>query len=163
MKKLILSTTMVMILFSTAAFADEYGKNKAFGKHHVGYDKMYRQLNLSDAQKKKIKMIFKNTRMKKGKAPHISNHQTLMDKRMTLIQAKTFDRVAVEQLADEQFADMKSRFVMMTEAEHKAWQVLTPEQQQQAQKLMQKRQKRMQKRMDKRQERQTKRYDKADN
>lgn len=163
MKKLILSTTIIIALFSATAFANDHNKNKKFGKHHAGNDKIYRQLDLSDTQKKQIQAIFRDVRIKENVASQRKAHQAFMNKRMVLIEAKTFDKAAAERLADEQFADMKSRFVMMAEAEHKAWQVLTPKQQQQAKKLMQKRQKRMQKRMEKRQERQIKQHDNENN
>lgn len=156
MKKTILTTIMATALLTSTAFADGYGKNKHFGKGHHGTPKIYKQLDLSDSQKKQIKAIFKESRMKEDYNAHFVKRQQMMQQRQALIQAATLDKSALERLATQRGEDTKVRFVKMAEAEHKAWQLLTPEQQTKAKAMMKKHQEKMQKRAEKRQKRKEK-------
>lgn len=154
MKKLLLSTIMASSLLTAGtAFADDgHSKGKGFGKHGAPYHKIYRKLDLNDEQKEKIKAIFKNAKSA-DKADKFKARQAKMQDRMKLIQADSLDNAALNKLADAQAQAMKQRFIQSAEAEHAAWKVLTPEQQQKFKEMqakrMEKRQKRMEKRRDK--------------
>lgn len=156
MKKLILTTIMATGLLTSTAFADGHGKNEHFGKGHRGAPKIYKKLDLSDSQKQQIKAIFKEVRMAGTPKENVAKRQQMMQQRQSLIEAVTLDKAALEQLANQRGEDAKMRFVKMTEAEHKAWQLLTPEQQTQAKAIMKKHHEKMQKRAEKRQKRKEK-------
>lgn len=159
MKKMILTTVIATGLLTSSAFADGHGKNKHFGKGHQGPGKIYKRLDLTDSQQTQIKAIFKDARMKDDRKAHFSQRQQMMQQRQALIEAPTLDKAALEQLANQRGETMKIRFVKMAEAEHKAWQILTPEQQTKAKAMMKKRQERMQKRAEKHEKRRDNHHD----
>lgn len=148
-KSLLAILATAALLTTTASFAGGHGKNEQFGKGHRGPLMIYKKLDLSDTQKDQLKTIFQATREKADREAVFEARKTFMQKRQALVQSKTFDRAAVEALAKARSQEMEKRFVDMAEVEHKAWQVLTPEQQQEAKKMMEKRQDRLQKRLEK--------------
>lgn len=148
MKKLLTTTLLASTLLASTAFSADQNKNKRFGKGNMGPAKIYRKLDLTDTQEKQIKAIFDSVRPNKEKANMKADFKAKMQARRSVIEAKTLDMAAVNKIADEQATRAKERFVKMIEAEHKAWQVLTPEQQAKAKKMMEKRAERMEKRME---------------
>lgn len=152
MKKLLTTALITSTLLTANAFADKKGKDSEFGKGQPNPTKIYRKLDLTDAQEEKIKAIFRAVKLDKQPEARMQDRAVDRQQHRALIEAKTFDTAAAKKLADAKAQKMSERFVRMTEAEHKAWQVLTPEQQAKAKELMKKRAERMEKRMAKRSE-----------
>lgn len=147
MKKAIFTTLLTTgLLTSTAAFADGHQKGHDFGKGHYG-SKIYRKLDLSDAQKSQVRDI-----MQASKGDRQGKYHNMMNQvkaRQTLIESPTLDEAALNQMADTMASKVKQRFIARTKAEHQIWQILTPEQREKAKKLQAKRAEKMQKRMEK--------------
>lgn len=145
MKKILLATAMTTGLLTTsAAMAD--GKDKRFGKHG-GSHKIYKKLDLTDEQKQQIKQIYQSVHKKEGFGQRMAQRKAFMQKRQALIEAATFDKAAATTLANEKSQQKQKGFIDRLEAEHKAWQILTPEQKTKAKEMMAKRQEKMEKRM----------------
>lgn len=152
MKKILATALIASTVFTSAAFADGHkgGQHGHFGKGH-NPAKIYRKLALSDAQKTQIKAIFKDTRPSKADRDTMrAERKAQMEKRRAIIEAPILDINAVNQMAKDKAEKVQSRFVKMLKAEHKAWKVLTPEQQAKAKDMMQQRAERMEKRAEKR-------------
>lgn len=158
MKKILLTTLMTTgLIGTTLAVANEQGELKRdFGncdnggymqgerggmkKHHAkrggkGHGMrgdMYRGLDLSDAQKEQIKTLFSEGK-RSEQADVRKQQRELADKRRVLIQSKTFDKAAFEKLLAEQDKLRSEQRLKQAELRHKAWNVLTPEQQKKAQ------------------------------
>lgn len=157
MKKALLGTLVTIGLLTTAnVSAAEHNKHFGKNKNHL---RIYKKLDLSDSQKQQIKAIFKAKRADKN-TDRFEERQQFFEKRRQLIQSKTFDSAVAKQLAETMNNQRVERFVASAEAENKAWNILTPEQQQKAQELLQKRAKKMQEKREKRLE---KRQNKDDN
>lgn len=150
MKKILITTLVATGLFTGVAMAGGHGKNHDFGQRG-GHGKIYRKLDLSDAQRQEIREIFQTAKMKNGatKQARFEMRKDFMQRKQALIQSKNLDTNALEILADEKAERMKQGFIARATAEHKAWQVLTPTQQEKATAMMQKRAEKMQKRMEK--------------
>lgn len=140
MKKPLLTTTLVVGLFFTStAIAGEQGKGEHFGHSPAYQMKLYKKLDLTKEQKKELRAIFKAAKSKKDKRLRFQAREAFLQKQQVLIQADNLDKVALGQLADEQAVRMKQNFIKISEIQHKAWQVLTPEQKVKAKELIQKR------------------------
>lgn len=156
MKKTFLSAILATgLVTSSAALADGHKKDHGFGKDHGS--KIYRKLDLSDAQKDQVRSIMKVARGDKQ-----AMRQTMMNNmkaRQALIQAPTLDEATLNRMAAEKAEAVKTRFIARVKAEHQVWQILTPEQREKAKKLQEKRAKKMQKRMEKHEKRMKKHDD----
>lgn len=149
MRKKVLVTILSMGLVSTApVFAEEYSPNNHFGKRGKSYLKMYHKLDLSKAQKEALKTIFKNNRTA-NKTEQFEAFRDTQRQRTQLIQSSQLDSATLEQLADRESQRMRQHFINSTKAEHQAWLVLTPEQQEKLKKRQEKQRERMDKRIKK--------------
>ncbi|NIF20108.1 ATP-independent periplasmic protein-refolding chaperone Spy [Candidatus Pantoea multigeneris] len=93
--------------------------------HRPG-DFMFKNLNLTDAQKKQIHDIFEASH-KEGHPPMKADLQAGHD----IVTASSFDHAKAEALADKMAAGAKQRTLQMLETQNKIYNILTPEQKKQ--------------------------------
>lgn len=145
MKKTVLMLVAApLTLGSVAAFADS---KDSMSNHHgmmgggqcgmKGEMKIWHQLNLTDAQKTKLKDLRQTDRQamkadfKAGKDAFKMNHE----KMQKLVMAEKFDENAVRSLAQDMANNRVEQQVKMTKSRHDMFSVLTPEQKQEFSKL----------------------------
>ncbi len=91
-----------------------------------GMNMMFKDLNLTEAQKKQIQEILKESH-KDFKRPSLEERRA----GHAIIASDTFDRAKAEAQAEKMTADAKERAVAMMETQNKLYNVLTPEQKKQ--------------------------------
>ena len=96
-------------------------------KRHNGFE----ALNLTDAQKAKIKTIMESQRGEGDRTQMRAEHQQTQQKIADLTKASTLDTRALNTIADAQAAKAKQRFIKRVQMQHAIAQVLTPEQREQ--------------------------------
>ncbi|MEH2920530.1 ATP-independent periplasmic protein-refolding chaperone Spy [Samsonia erythrinae] len=99
------------------------------GREHrgmMGPDAMFRELNLTEAQKQQIKTIMKDSHEKMHKAMQ-ADHRDLHN----LIASDTFDAAKAQAQLDKADAARKARMLDGLETKNKIYNVLTPEQKKQ--------------------------------
>ncbi|MCE0490732.1 ATP-independent periplasmic protein-refolding chaperone Spy [Pantoea sp. Mb-10] len=94
-------------------------------RHH-GMEMMFKDLNLTEAQKTQIKTIMRDGH-KEMKRPSVDERKAMHD----IIASDTFDSAKAEAQAEKMSADAKARALQMMETQNKIYNVLTPEQKKQ--------------------------------
>ncbi|MGB2079974.1 MAG: Spy/CpxP family protein refolding chaperone [Vibrio sp.] len=149
-KTLIALIALPMMLGSATAMA----KGDGHGEHrgHRGEQGIFKQLDLSDAQKEQIKEIHKQNREAKkadrdaNRKAHAGEKKAQMDKLNSLIMAEKFDEDAVRDLIQNMESKRLEGKVQFAKEQHDILQVLTPEQRTKLQELRkEKREARMEK------------------
>lgn len=138
MKKLLMSSLLVAsstLLMTGGVQAAPATTNTAVtAKAQTGYqDKMLKRfdaLNLTDAQKAKIKTIMQFQHNGFDRSKMMAEHQQIQQRINALASSSTLDAKALNALADEQAEKTKQRFIKRVETQHAIAQVLTAEQRQ---------------------------------
>lgn len=158
-KTLALAIALPLALGSASALA--YGG----GKHHNGHggkggcgmdhSNMFRQLDLTDAQKSELKELRQaNRETMHGKmGERHSEMQAQHQKMQQLVLSEDFDEGQVRALAEEMSEQQVERRVAMLKQRHEMMQVLTPEQKTKLQELQAERSEKCQAKMEQRMER----------
>ena len=94
-------------------------------RHH-GMDMMFKDLNLTDAQKTQIRDILRDSH-KDMKRPSLEERRA----NHSIIASDTFDRAKAEAQADKMSANAKEHALKMLETQNKIYNVLTPDQKKQ--------------------------------
>lgn len=94
-----------------------------FGPHH---DMMFKNLNLTDAQKQQIRDIIKAQR-EQMKRPLLEERRAMHD----IIASDTFDKAKAEAQITKMEAQRKANMLAHMETQNKIYNVLTPEQKKQ--------------------------------
>jgi len=95
-------------------------------RHGGGPHDMFKNLNLTDAQKQQIRDIMKESR-KDMKRPTLEERRAMH----SIVAADSFDRTKAEAQATQMAANGKARALSMLETQNKMYNVLTPEQKKQ--------------------------------
>lgn len=93
------------------------------GPHH---DMMFKDLNLTDAQKQQIRDIMKDQREKMPR-PSADERRTVH----SIIASDSFDRAKAQQEVDKMAEQHKTRMLAHMETQNKIYNILTPEQKKQ--------------------------------
>ncbi len=143
---------------SASAFAFGGGHGGHGGKG--GYDghgcmmggkKMFRQLDLTDAQKDQLKQMREDMRANKGnRTEKMKATQANHQKMQQLLLADKLDEGAVRALAQEMANQQVEKRVSMAQNMHQMYSVLTPEQKTKLQELQSEQQQKCQEKMEKR-------------
>ncbi|KAA9002820.1 ATP-independent periplasmic protein-refolding chaperone [Affinibrenneria salicis] len=99
------------------------GRTQGMMKHGPRGDMMFKNLNLTDAQKQQIRQIMQDSR-KEPRMPSPEDRRALHQ----LITAGTFDRAQAETLVTKMEEANKARTLAHLEAQSKIYNILTPEQ-----------------------------------
>ncbi|NUU65528.1 ATP-independent periplasmic protein-refolding chaperone [Enterobacteriaceae bacterium BIT-l23] len=93
------------------------------GPHHM---MMFKDLNLTDAQKQQVRDIMKAERQKMPR-PNLDERRAMHN----LVASDTFDRAKAEQMIEKGEKQNQQRMLSMMETQNKIYNVLTPEQKKQ--------------------------------
>ncbi|EAB2006171.1 ATP-independent periplasmic protein-refolding chaperone [Salmonella enterica] len=111
---------------TTAAPADAKPMMQHKGKFGPHHDMMFKNLNLTDAQKQQIRDIMKAQR-EKIKRPPLEERRAMHD----IIASDTFDKAKAEAQITKMEAQRKANMLAHMETQNKIYNVLTPEQKKQ--------------------------------
>ncbi|EAA5643972.1 ATP-independent periplasmic protein-refolding chaperone [Salmonella enterica subsp. enterica serovar Javiana] len=111
---------------TTAAPADAKPMMQHKGKFGPHHDMMFKNLNLTDAQKQQIRDIMKAQR-EKMKRPLLEERRAMHD----IIASDTFDKAKAEAQITKMEAQRKANMLAHMETQNKIYNVLTPEQKKQ--------------------------------
>ncbi|EGG5564245.1 ATP-independent periplasmic protein-refolding chaperone [Salmonella enterica] len=111
---------------TTAAPADAKPMMQHKGKFGPHHDMMFKNLNLTDAQKQQIRDIMKAQR-EKMKRPPLEERRAMHD----IIASDTFDKAKAEAQITKMEAQRKANMLAHMETQNKIYNVLTPEQKKQ--------------------------------
>ncbi|EEH5175518.1 ATP-independent periplasmic protein-refolding chaperone [Salmonella enterica] len=111
---------------TTAAPADAKPMMQHKGKFGPHHDMMFKNLNLTDAQKQQIRDIIKAQR-EQMKRPLLEEHRAMHD----IIASDTFDKAKAEAQITKMEAQRKANMLAHMETQNKIYNVLTPEQKKQ--------------------------------
>ncbi|EJE3866437.1 ATP-independent periplasmic protein-refolding chaperone [Salmonella enterica] len=111
---------------TTAAPADAKPMMQHKGKFGPHHDMMFKNLNLTDAQKKQIRDIMKAQR-EQMKRPLLEERRAMHD----IIASDTFDKAKAEAQITKMEAQRKANMLAHMETQNKIYNVLTPEQKKQ--------------------------------
>ncbi|EFT2505215.1 ATP-independent periplasmic protein-refolding chaperone [Salmonella enterica] len=111
---------------TTAAPADAKPMMQHKGKFGPHHDMMFKNLNLTDAQKQQIRDIIKAQR-EKMKRPLLEERRAMHD----IIASDTFDKAKAEAQITKMEAQRKANMLAHMETQNKIYNVLTPEQKKQ--------------------------------
>lgn len=111
---------------TTAAPADAKPMMQHKGKFGPHYDMMFKNLNLTDAQKQQIRDIMKAQR-EQMKRPPLEERRAMHD----IIASDTFDKAKAEAQITKMEAQRKANMLAHMETQNKIYNVLTPEQKKQ--------------------------------
>ncbi|ECF5528866.1 TPA: ATP-independent periplasmic protein-refolding chaperone Spy [Salmonella enterica] len=111
---------------TTAAPADAKPMMQHKGKFGPHYDMMFKNLNLTDAQKQQIRDIIKAQR-EQMKRPLLEERRAMHD----IIASDTFDKAKAEAQITKMEAQRKANMLAHMETQNKIYNVLTPEQKKQ--------------------------------
>ncbi|EDZ2344016.1 ATP-independent periplasmic protein-refolding chaperone [Salmonella enterica] len=111
---------------TTAAPADAKPMMQHKGKFDPHYDMMFKNLNLTDAQKQQIRDIMKAQR-EQMKRPPLEERRAMHD----IIASDTFDKAKAEAQITKMEAQRKANMLAHMETQNKIYNVLTPEQKKQ--------------------------------
>ncbi|HGA4972893.1 TPA: ATP-independent periplasmic protein-refolding chaperone Spy [Salmonella enterica subsp. enterica serovar Charity] len=111
---------------STAAPADAKPMMQHKGKFGPHHDMMFKNLNLTDAQKQQIRDIMKAQR-EQMKRPLLEERRAMHD----IIASDTFDKAKAEAQITKMEAQRKANMLAHMETQNKIYNVLTPEQKKQ--------------------------------
>lgn len=110
----------------TAAPADAKPMMQHKGKFGPHHDMMFKNLNLTDAQKQQIRDIMKAQR-EQMKRPPLEERRAMHD----IIASDTFDKAKAEAQITKMEAQRKANMLAHMETQNKIYNVLTPEQKKQ--------------------------------
>ncbi|EDS6426684.1 ATP-independent periplasmic protein-refolding chaperone [Salmonella enterica] len=108
---------------TTAAPADAKPMMQHKGKFGPHHDMMFKNLNLTDAQKQQIRDIMKAQR-EQMKRPPLEERRAMHD----IIASDTFDKAKAEAQITKMEAQRKANMLAHMETQNKIYNVLTPEQ-----------------------------------
>ncbi|EOE6348564.1 ATP-independent periplasmic protein-refolding chaperone Spy [Salmonella enterica subsp. enterica serovar Typhimurium] len=111
---------------TTAAPADAKPMMQHKGKFGPHHDMMFKNLNLTDAQKQQIRDIMKAQR-EQMKRPLLEERRAMHD----IIASDTFDKAKAEAQITKMEAQRKANILAHMETQNKIYNVLTPEQKKQ--------------------------------
>ncbi|EBO4931858.1 ATP-independent periplasmic protein-refolding chaperone [Salmonella enterica] len=111
---------------TTAAPADAKPMMQHKGKFGSHHDMMFKNLNLTDAQKQQIRDIMKAQR-EQMKRPLLEERRAMHD----IIASDTFDKAKAEAQITKMEAQRKANMLAHMETQNKIYNVLTPEQKKQ--------------------------------
>ncbi|EAQ2352606.1 ATP-independent periplasmic protein-refolding chaperone [Salmonella enterica] len=111
---------------TTAAPADAKPMMQHKGKFGPHHDMMFKNLNLTDAQKQQIRDIIKAQR-EQMKRPLLEERRAMHD----IIASDTFDKAKAEAQITKMEAQRKANMLEHMETQNKIYNVLTPEQKKQ--------------------------------
>ncbi|EBP1414379.1 Periplasmic protein [Salmonella enterica] len=111
---------------TTAAPADVKPMMQHKGKFGPHHDMMFKNLNLTDAQKQQIRDIMKAQR-EQMKRPLLEERRAMHD----IIASDTFDKAKAEAQITKMEAQRKANMLAHMETQNKIYNVLTPEQKKQ--------------------------------
>ncbi|EAA8317242.1 ATP-independent periplasmic protein-refolding chaperone [Salmonella enterica subsp. enterica] len=111
---------------TTAAPADAKPMMQHKGKFGPHHDMMFKNLNLTDAQKQQIRDIMKAQR-EQMKRPLLKERRAMHD----IIASDTFDKAKAEAQITKMEAQRKANMLAHMETQNKIYNVLTPEQKKQ--------------------------------
>ncbi|EAB8937813.1 ATP-independent periplasmic protein-refolding chaperone [Salmonella enterica subsp. enterica serovar Bonariensis] len=111
---------------TTAAPADAKPMMQHKGKFGPHHDMMFKNLNLTDAQKQQIRDIMKAQR-EQMKRPLLEERRAMHD----IIASDTFDKAKAEAQITKMEAQRKANMLTHMETQNKIYNVLTPEQKKQ--------------------------------
>ncbi|EEF7939256.1 ATP-independent periplasmic protein-refolding chaperone [Salmonella enterica subsp. diarizonae] len=111
---------------TTAAPADAKPMMQHKGKFGPHHDMMFKNLNLTDAQKQQIRDIMKAQR-EQMKRPPLEERRAMRD----IIASDTFDKAKAEAQITKMEAQRKANMLAHMETQNKIYNVLTPEQKKQ--------------------------------
>ncbi|HBQ3624333.1 TPA: ATP-independent periplasmic protein-refolding chaperone [Salmonella enterica subsp. enterica serovar Senftenberg] len=111
---------------TTAAPADAKPMMQHKGKFGPHHDMMFKNLNLTDAQKQQIRDIMKAQR-EQMKRPLLEERRAMHD----IIASDTFDKAKAEAQITKMEAQRKANMLALMETQNKIYNVLTPEQKKQ--------------------------------
>ncbi|ECD5816272.1 ATP-independent periplasmic protein-refolding chaperone [Salmonella enterica] len=111
---------------TTAAPADAKPMIQHKGKFGPHHDMMFKNLNLTDAQKQQIRDIMKAQR-EQMKRPLLEERRAMHD----IIASDTFDKAKAEAQITKMEAQRKANMLAHMETQNKIYNVLTPEQKKQ--------------------------------
>ncbi|EKB2017535.1 ATP-independent periplasmic protein-refolding chaperone, partial [Salmonella enterica] len=111
---------------TTAAPADAKPMMQHKGKFGPHHDMMFKNLNLTDAQKQQIRDIMKAQR-EQMKRPLLEERRAMHD----IIASDTFDKAKAEAQITKMEAQRKANMLAHMETQNKIYNVLTPEQKKQ--------------------------------
>ncbi|HED9194123.1 TPA: ATP-independent periplasmic protein-refolding chaperone [Salmonella enterica subsp. enterica serovar Enteritidis] len=111
---------------TTAAPADAKPMMQHKGKFGPHHDMMFKNLNLTDAQKQQIRDIIKAQR-EQMKRPLLEERRAMYD----IIASDTFDKAKAEAQITKMEAQRKANMLAHMETQNKIYNVLTPEQKKQ--------------------------------
>ncbi|EME9450500.1 ATP-independent periplasmic protein-refolding chaperone [Salmonella enterica] len=111
---------------TTAAPADAKPMMQHKGKFGLHHDMMFKNLNLTDAQKQQIRDIIKAQR-EQMKRPLLEERRAMHD----IIASDTFDKAKAEAQITKMEAQRKANMLAHMETQNKIYNVLTPEQKKQ--------------------------------
>ncbi|EIS2368658.1 ATP-independent periplasmic protein-refolding chaperone [Salmonella enterica] len=111
---------------TTAAPADAKPMMQHKGKFGPHHDMMFKNLNLTDAQKQQIRDIMKAQR-EQMKRPLLEERRAMHD----IIASDTFDKAKAEAQITKMEAQRKANMLAHVETQNKIYNVLTPEQKKQ--------------------------------
>ncbi|EAA4390831.1 ATP-independent periplasmic protein-refolding chaperone [Salmonella enterica subsp. enterica serovar Adjame] len=111
---------------TTAAPADAKPMIQHKGKFGPHHDMMFKNLNLTDAQKQQIRDIIKAQR-EQMKRPLLEERRAMHD----IIASDTFDKAKAEAQITKMEAQRKANMLAHMETQNKIYNVLTPEQKKQ--------------------------------
>ncbi|EJN3262276.1 ATP-independent periplasmic protein-refolding chaperone [Salmonella enterica] len=111
---------------TTAAPADAKPMMQHKGKFGPHHDMMFKNLNLTDAQKQQIRDIMKAQR-EQMKRPLLEERRAMHD----IIASHTFDKAKAEAQITKMEAQRKANMLAHMETQNKIYNVLTPEQKKQ--------------------------------
>lgn len=111
---------------TTAAPADAKPMMQHKGKFGPHHDMMFKNLNLTDAQKQQIRDIIKAQR-EQMKRPLLEERRAMHD----IIASDTFDKAKAEAQITKMEAQRKANLLAHMETQNKIYNVLTPEQKKQ--------------------------------
>ncbi|EAT5141049.1 ATP-independent periplasmic protein-refolding chaperone [Salmonella enterica] len=111
---------------TTAAPADAKPMMQHKGKFGPHHDMMFKNLNLTDAQKQQIRDIMKAQR-EQMKRPLLEERRAMHD----IIASDTFDKAKAEAQITRMEAQRKANMLAHMETQNKIYNVLTPEQKKQ--------------------------------
>ncbi|EGL6009910.1 ATP-independent periplasmic protein-refolding chaperone [Salmonella enterica] len=111
---------------NTAAPADVKPMMQHKGKFGPHHDMMFKNLNLTDAQKQQIRDIMKAQR-KQMKRPPLEERRAIHD----IIASDTFDKAKAEAQITKMEAQRKANMLAHMETQNKIYNILTPEQKKQ--------------------------------
>jgi len=121
------ATSMAFAADTTTTAAPTEGKMMHHkGKPGMHHDMMFKDLNLTDAQKQQVRDIMKSQR-DQMKRPPLEERRAMHD----IIASDSFDKAKAEAQIDKMAEQHKARMLAHMETQNKIYNILTPEQKKQ--------------------------------